>query len=54
MADIVVAYPKFILLFLLTRVPDFIGGSNVPAEKLDFPASPLEKSAQVSIFWPIE
>lgn len=53
-ADIVVAYPKFILLFLLTRVPDFVGGSNVPAEKLDFPAAPLEKSAPVSIFWPIE
>lgn len=53
-ADILVAYPKFILLFLLTQGPDFVGGSNVPTEKLDFPGSPPEKCAHESNFWPIE
>ena len=53
-ADILVAYPKFILLFLLTQDPDFVGGSNVPTEKLDFSGSPPEKSAHESNFWPIE
>lgn len=39
-ADILVAYPKCILLFLFTQGLDFVGDGNVPAEKLDFPGSP--------------
>lgn len=43
-----------LFLFLLTQGPDFVGGSNAPGWKLDFPASLPDKSGHMTNFQSME